>query len=359
VAFHDIRVGFDQDAGGVLPLSCRSGHLTPLFLINGSDMTALDPGQSAARGILLAMFASLCFATNDMLIKLMSSGYPLHELVFFRSAFGLILTMVLIMPLEGGYGNIRTKRPWAHVFRGLCVVVANSTYFAGIVVMPLADASAIFFVAPLMITGLSVVLLREQVGMRRWLAVLAGLLGVVIVVRPGGAGFSPVVLLPLIAAAAYASLQIMTRAMGLSEKASTMAMYLQLVFLGVSMVVGLIAGDGHLDTGGDGALHFLLRAWGWPMGRDWLFLVATGFCTGLGGYAMTLAYRGTAAGLVAPFEYVALPLAVFWGALIWSETPDMQTWIGIALIMGAGIFVSLREATLGRKPSAKRVSARR
>ena len=322
-------------------------------------MSAPQTGQTAARGIMYAIFASVCFSTNDMIIKLLSGDYPLHELVFIRSFFGLILTLAIIMPLEGGFANMRTKRPMAHIFRGLCVVVANSTYFAGIAVIPLADVSAIFFVAPLMITGLSVLVLGEQVGLRRWGAVLVGLLGVIIVVRPGGAGFSPVILLPLVAAAAYAGLQIMTRSMGLSEKASTMAMYLQLVFLLVSLAVGLSVGDGRYDPGGGGAMEFLLRAWVWPEMGDWPYLVAIGFFTGFGGYAISLAYRGTPAGLVAPFEYVALPLAVMWGALIWSEIPDLQSWLGIALIMGAGVFVSIREAALGRKPSAKRVSGRR
>lgn len=109
-----------------------------------------------------------------MMIKLLSGGFPLHELVFFGSTFGLLLTMAVIMLLEGGYIHMRTKRPVAHLLRGVLVVSANSTFFAGIAVLPLADASAIFFVAPLMITGLSVLVLKEKVGLRRWLAVIAG-----------------------------------------------------------------------------------------------------------------------------------------------------------------------------------------
>ncbi len=322
-------------------------------------MSASQTGQSAARGITFAIIASICFSMNDMLIKLLSDNYALHELVFIRSAIGLTLTMVIFMPLEGGFINMRSKRPGLHIFRGLCVVVANSTYFAGLVAIPLATASAIFFVAPLLITGLSVIVLREKVGLRRWAAVLIGLAGVLVVVRPGGTEFSLVLLLPAIAALAYAIMQTTTRFMGFSEKASTMAMYIQLTFLTVSLLVGLAVGDGKFATQDNASLEFLFRAWIWPPMADWPYLGAIGMMTGIGGYAISLAYRGTPAGLVAPFEYVALPLAVLWGVLIWAEWPDTMTWIGIALIMGAGIFIALREASLGRRPSAKRVSGRR
>ena len=322
-------------------------------------MSASQTGQNAARGISFAIIAAICFSLNDMLIKLLSGGYPLHELVFIRSAVGLTLTLAIIMPLEGGMANMRTKRPGAHIFRGLCVVVANSTFFAGLVAIPLATASAIFFVAPLVITGLSVVVLREYVGLRRWVAVLVGMVGVLVVVRPGGTDFGLVLLLPLIAAVAYASMQTMTRSMGFAEKASTMAMYLQMTFLVVSALVGLVVGDGRFVVQDNISLEFLLRAWVWPKSGDWVFLVATGVLSGVGGYSISLAYRGTPAGLVAPFEYVAMPLAVLWGLLIWQEWPDAITWLGISLIMAAGVYIAIREAAVGRRPSVKRMSGRR
>ncbi|MCP5072388.1 MAG: DMT family transporter [Rhodobacteraceae bacterium] len=316
-------------------------------------------GRSAGFGMLCAAGAAVAFSLSDMMIKLMSDGYALHQIVFIRAVIALTLTLGVIMPLEGGLANIRTKRPFAHVFRGLCVVVANTAFFASIAVLPLADASAVFFVAPLLITGLSVIVLREHVGARRWIAVLAGMTGVLIVVRPGSSGFSIEILLPLLAALAYAGLQIMTRSMGLSEKASTMAMYIQLTFLVVSAAVGLTVGDGRYAGQDNGALEFLLRAWEWPTGRDSLIMIAIGCASAAGGYLISQAYRGNDAGLIAPFEYVALVLAVVWGVTIWGEWPDTATWAGISLIIFAGIYIALRESALGRKPSAKRVAGRR
>ncbi|MCP5089262.1 MAG: DMT family transporter [Rhodobacteraceae bacterium] len=322
-------------------------------------MSVAVQSGSATFGILCAVGAAAAFSLSDMLIKLMSGGYALHEIVFVRAVVALALTLGVIMPLEGGFANIRTSRPFSHLFRGLCVVVANTAFFTGLAVIPLADATAVFFVAPLLITGLSVIILRESVGLRRWMAVLVGLAGVIIVVRPGSAAFSPVILLPLLAACAYAGLQIMTRSMGLSEKASTLALYIQLTFLVTSAAVGLAVGDGRYAGHDSGALEFLLRAWEWPTARDWLVLFTIGCFSATGGYLISQAYRGNDAGLVAPFEYVSLVLAVVWGFTIWGEWPDGATWAGITLIIASGVYVALRESALGRSPSAKRVATRR
>lgn len=317
--------------------------------------------RPASISILCALGAAVFFSLNDVTVKLLSGDYPLHQIVFVRAIVALTLTMCLITPFEGGLAALRTRRPHLHMVRGLCVVIANSTFFAAIAVMPLADVTAIFFVAPLFITAFSVFFLRETVGLRRWMAVVVGLVGVVIVVRPGGTGFTLLALLPVVAAMAYAGLQTMTRAMGLTERASTMAVYIQLTFVVVSSLFGIFAGAGqfvHL-AGDNGALMFLLRPWVWPQDNDLWRMAALGAFSAGGGYLISQAYRGTEAALVAPFEYVALILSVFWGYSLWAEVPPATTWSGIALIAASGIFIALREGSMGRKPSAKRVAARR
>ena len=315
--------------------------------------------RSAAVGISCALGATVFFSLNDLSIKFLSGAYPLHEIVFVRAAVALLITLMVIMPLDGGWAALKTRRPMIHVLRGICVVIANSAFFAGIVAMPLADASAIFFVAPLFITGLSVVVLGEVVGFRRWIAVVVGLIGVIIVVQPTGAGFSAVALLPAIAALAYAGLQTMTRYTGMSERASTMSFYIQLTFMIVTGILALSLGDGRYSGSDNEALEFFLRPSLMPPLWDGVIMLALGAVSACAGYLISQAYRGTDAGLVAPFEYTALLLAVFWGIVIWGEWPVWTTWIGILLIAGSGIFVALREAKLGGKPSAKRVAGRR
>ncbi|HAD27456.1 MAG TPA: EamA family transporter [Rhodobacteraceae bacterium] len=315
--------------------------------------------RSAIVGISCALGATVFFSLNDLSIKFLSGDYPLHQIVFVRAAVALSITLFVIIPLDGGLVALKTQRPMIHVVRGMCVVVANSAFFAAIAVMPLANASAIFFVAPLFITGLSMLFLKEVVGFRRWVAVVVGLLGVVIVVRPTGAEFTAMTLMPAIAALAYASLQILTRRTGMSERASTMSFYIQLTFLLVTGGLALALGDGRFAGSDNGALEFFLRPWIMPPTMDGLIMLALGGVSACAGYLISQAYRGTDAGVVAPFEYMTLLLAVFWGIVIWDEWPAFSTWIGIVLIAGSGIFVALREAKLDAKPSAKWVAARR
>lgn len=315
--------------------------------------------RTAAFGISCALGATVFFSLNDLSIKFLSGDYPLHQIVFIRALIALLVTLAFIMPMDGGWGAMRTRQPGIHLLRGICVVVANSAFFASIAAMPLADASAIFFVAPLFITGLSVIVLGEVVGLRRWVAVVIGLAGVFVVISPTGAGFSFIALLPALAALAYAGLQIMTRYSGMSERASTMSFYIQITFLLVTGIMALTLGDGRFSGSENDALEFFLRPWQMPTARDLTIMLALGCVSACGGYLISQAYRGTDAGLVAPFEYTALLLAVFWGIVIWNEWPPHSTWVGIVLIAGSGIYVAVREANTGSKLSAKRVAGRR
>ena len=305
-------------------------------------------------GIACVIGAMALFSINDMTIKFLSGDYALHQVVLVRSVVALAMLLGVIVPLGGGYRLIRTRRLGMHGLRGLCVVVANSAFFAGLAVLPLADAVAIFFISPLLITLLSVVLLGETVGAWRWVAVIAGLTGVVVMLRPGSAAFQPAAILPIAAAAAYAMLAILTRKIGGTERAITMAVYIQLVFILVSSSMGLAFGDGRLADGGSGPKAFLFREWVWPTGSDWLVLVALGVANGLAALLVSQAYRLAEAALIAPFEYVAMPLAVFWGVVVFGEWPDGMAWAGIALILGGGLYMFLREAMARRRIATRR-----
>ncbi len=316
--------------------------------------TDTHPGSLTLIGILCVIGAGAAFTTNDMAVKWLSGDYPLHQLMLVRSVIALSLTLAVLVPLEGGYGNLRTRRWRMHVLRGSTVVIANLTFFTGLASLPLGEATAIFFIAPLFITALSALLLREPVGIRRWAAVALGLVGVVVMLRPGGAAFQLAALLPLLAAFCYALLQILTRTLGTTEKASTMAVYIQLCFITVSIAFGLIAGDGRLvSPDSSPQIVFLLRAWVWPPPQDGLIMLGLGALSAAGGYLISQAYRLSPAALVAPFEYITLPLAVFWSVLIWDDWPDTAAWIGIALICAAGLYVFQREALL-RHRAARR-----
>jgi drug/metabolite transporter (DMT)-like permease len=161
--------------------------------------------------------------------------------------------------------------------------------------------------------------------------------------------------LPLVAAFCYALTQILTRTLGNTENASTMATYIQACFVVVSSAFGLTVGDGALagpDAGPQ--MVFLLRAWVWPNVTDAAIMLGLGVLSATGGYLISQGYRLSEAGLVAPFEYTALPLAVFWSVLLWGDWPDATAWVGIALICGAGLYVFYRESALGQKIALRR-----
>jgi drug/metabolite transporter (DMT)-like permease len=314
--------------------------------------------QNNLVGILCAVGAAFAFSFNDMAIKFLSGNYALHEVVLFRSAIGLTFLMIFVVPFEGGLSVLRTRRLSAHLFRGACVVFSNMAFFLAIAAMPLAEAVAIFFVSPILITIFGAIFLGETVGPRRWMAAVAGLLGVIVMLRPGLGTFQLASLLPLAAAFGYAALHVMTRRIGGTEKAATMAFYIQVTFIVVSGAMGLAFADGRYSGGGDPSLDFLFRAWSVPASGDIIWLVLIGAASTAGGYLISQAYRMAEAGLAAPFEYVAMPLAIFWGITMFGEWPDAVAWIGIALIVGSGLYTFWREAVHGR-PVAAETPARR
>lgn len=297
-------------------------------------------------GIALICLGVAVISVNDLLIKVLSGGYPLHQMVFFRSAIGLVFTMGFVMA-EGGPSILRTRTPGIHALRGVLVVGANMTFYAAVAVLPLAQATALFFVAPLFITLLSIPMLGEKVGLPRLSAVVIGFVGVAVMQQPWKADPEAsrlVLLLPVIAALLYALMQVLTRRLGVTTRASAMAVYTQGTFLMVSVGFFLVAGDGRFAEGTTNeSLIFLLRAWHWPAPGDWLVFVALGLCSGVIGYCLSAAYRVASVAIIAPFEYIGLPLAIFWGWSVFGEWPSAATWAGCALIVGAGLFVFIRE----------------
>lgn len=307
-----------------------------------------------AAGIAFVLAGIIAISINDMLIKELSGGYPLHQLVFTRSAIALMFSMILVH-IEGGWSILRTHQPGWHILRGILVVIANMTFFLALAVIPLADATALFFAAPLFITVLSIPLLGEKVGPLRIGAVVVGFAGVVIMQRPWESDAALganrlVLLLPVISALTYALMQLMTRKLGATTKASALAVYIQGMFIIVSLGFWAIAGDGRFAEGADNAsIQFLLRAWILPAREDWWLHIGMGLNAAIIGYCLSQAYRLADAATVAPFEYVGLPLAVFWGWFMWNDLPDREVWIGMALIVGAGLFVFLREQHKARR----------
>jgi drug/metabolite transporter (DMT)-like permease len=293
-------------------------------------------------GISCAVGGSVMLSLNDLFIKQLSDDYALHQVILVRAFVGLAFILGYMRFAGLKLSSLKTRLPKLHVIRATIVMLSNVGYFLGLAAMPIADAAAIGFVAPILVTLISVVVLGERVGWHRWGAVIMGLVGVIIMLRPEGE-FRWAAVLILFSAACYASTQNMTRHMKETESTVTINFYTQIAFIVVSVCMGLWVGDGHLSGSGDASLAFLFRPWIWPPMGDWVFFVGTGVSVAAGGMLMGHAYRTNPPGLIAPFEYTSMPLAVIYGLVFFGTFPDAQGWIGIALIVGAGLYTLYRE----------------
>jgi drug/metabolite transporter (DMT)-like permease len=301
--------------------------------------------SGAAPGIACIVAAMLMLSLQDSIVKWLGATYALHQIVLIRSVIAAVLTLIVLAAMARLH-SLRTRRWSLHLARGGLLLVTNTAFFLALVAMPIAEAVAMFFVAPLFITVLSALLLREPVGPRRLFAVLMGFAGVVIVVRPGSGLFGYVALLPVGAAATYAVMQILTRRLGTTDSAATMAFYIQLTFIIAGLSMGLAVGDGRYAGGDDPSLNFLLRSWRLPAEGDVPLFGLVGLLIAAASVLMSQAYRVTEAATIAPFEYIALPIAAVWGFLFWGDVPDAIAILGMGLIVGSGVFIVVRTERL-------------
>jgi drug/metabolite transporter (DMT)-like permease len=312
-------------------------------LVLADVMTTAPTRSPALTGILCALAGSAIFSINDVAIKSLSGTYALHQVILIRTLIGIVVLFALMLLTRADFRQLLTSRPRTHLLRVAFVMVSNVTYFLGLAALPLADAVAIAFVSPLIVTLLSVAILHEPVGPHRWAAVALGLVGVIIMLRPGSGVFQPAALLILVSAFCYACTNLMTRHMKATESAFAFSFYIQIGFVIVSVLMGLVVGDGHLSGSADPSLAFLFRGWLWPPMADWPAFIACGLSVSLGALLIAQAYRLGDAALIAPFEYAGMPFAIFWGVVIFGTWPDVTAWIGIALIIGAGLYTLWRE----------------
>lgn len=305
------------------------------------------------RGIAFVLLAISVFSVQDVAIKWMSGGYSVFEIVFARSlvALGLIL---VIARFDGGLAALGTGRIGLHLLRGAAGLAAYTTFYLALAALPMADAVALFFVSPLLITALSVPLLGEPVGLRRWLAIGVGFLGVLIMLRPGGGVIEPAAGLAILAALFYAVLVMITRRLGTTDGGAAMAFYTTLVYLAATALWGLLFGAGIGRGTGHPSIDFLIRAWAWPGHVDLGLMVLCGVVFAIGFYSLSQAYRLARATVVVPFEYFALVWAVGWGYVFFDELPDGPVFLGMFLVVASGIYVIHREGLRGRRLLAGR-----
>ena len=298
--------------------------------------------SSNVRGVSFLVLGMLIFSLQDVAVKWIGGDYPILEIVLLRSLSALPLTL-LFFRFEGGQGLPTTGRHKLEYTRGLFYFLSYTSYFMGLAALPLAEIAAIKFSGPLMITFLSVVLLGETVGPRRWLALLVGFVGVLLIVRPGLATFNIGSVFILVSVLFYALAAMLTRKLQTTDSSATMAYYSSLVYLVATFILVplvILVGD---FPGAHPSVAFLFRAWSTPSPLDGVIMAGLGLVWAGGMYFLARAYSVALASVVAPFEYVALPINVLWGFVLWQELPALRTWAGAFLALSSGLYVLYRE----------------
>ncbi len=276
-------------------------------------------------GILLMLGAGLCFAALDATSKHLTQTFPVPMLVWARYTVHLVLMLIFLAPSMRAK-LVATQRPLALTARALMLVGTTGFAMAGIAIMPLAESTAFLFITPLIVVILASWLLRESVTAGRWIAIVAGFAGALLIARPGGALSLQGIVLMSLAAACYSIYQVQTRQMSVSENTVTMLFYTALV----------------------GTVSMSLAAplyWGGPMPNLWqgLAIASLGIYGGTGHLLMTRAFRHAQASTLSPFLYAQLIWATLLGWLFYDHLPDPLSVAGMAVIAASSLSIALSE----------------
>ena len=287
--------------------------------------------ENALRGIVLLILATVLFSMSDAMAKYLSATLPAVEISWIR--YGTFIVFAALLALPAGRRRLRVRSKLLQVIRGLMLVASAVLFILALPHLPLADAASIGFASPILITVLSVPMLHETVGIRRWAAVIVGFLGVLVVIRPGTGAFEPAALLVLGSSLAWAFATILTRRMAGADDAATTLLW--------SAVTGFVVLTILLP------FQFVMPSFG-----AFALTLVLGIIASSGQYLMVLAYRHANASLLAPFSYSQLIWSTTLGYLVFGTFPDAWTGVGAAIIAASGLYTANRERIRARERRA-------
>jgi len=294
-------------------------------------MSAPPPAGAADRtglGILLSVLAMFGFASMDAISKVLAPDYAIAQMLWVRYVFFVGFALLLMRP-RGIARTARSRRPWLQAARALLLLVENGMFVLAFRYLPLADVHAVAAASPLIVIALSVPLLGEKVGPRRWAAVLAGFAGVLLIVRPGFQALEWPILLPLAGAVLWGLYQIMVRLCARTDTSETTLFWSAAVGLAVTSAVGPFQ-------------------WTPPDAVGWALLLALALVAALAHFALIKAFQFAEAGAVQPYSYTLLVWAATLGYLVFGDLPDAWTVAGAAVIVASGLYSWYRERVRAR-----------
>ena len=292
------------------------------------------PPQSRPRpliGVALMLMAMMLLPFLDVVAKFLGQqGMPVMQIVWARMAFGALLTLPFVLK-HGGPAAICPDQPWYHTLRAALLIAATFLFFTALKYLPIADALAIFFVQPLILTAISPFVLGEKVGPRRWAAVCVGFIGTLIIIRPGMAEVNPGTFYALGAGAALACYFAMTRR--IAGRAPAMVTTFHTSLIGAVLTTAMI-----------------LTTWQTPAPTQWGLLFLIGLIATVGHYCIVRAYDHAEASLLAPLAYTEMVMATFVGWWFFGDLPDGYTLLGVSILIACAIYISVRERARNPPP---------
>ncbi len=292
-------------------------------MVTAMNHPSPSDADSRLHGYLLMTAGVSCFGVLDTIAKYLSESYDIGQIVWARCVIGLLFAMALSLPSRGRM-VLSSRRPKLQILRGLLLVVTTTFNFLALSFLPLATNSSILYTSPLFICALSVPILGEKVGWRRWTSIVVGFLGAMIVVRPGLGGFHWAMLISLAAALQIAFYNMATREVARYDSHHTSLMYVS--------VVSVLA-----------STPFAFLDWQTPTSLDLLLFIALGLFGGFGHYLLIIAHSLAPASALAPFVYSQIVFAALLGFIVFGHIPDLWTWVGAAVISASGLYLGYRE----------------
>lgn len=271
--------------------------------------------------------AAVCFSVMTVFIRLAAAELSPVQIAFFRNLFALLFMLPWLARV--GSPALRTQHLGRHFVRALVGLAGMLSWFTAVALMPLAQAVALNFTAPLFATAGAALFLRETVGVRRWSAALVGFLGTLVILRPGAAPLAPVALLPIAAAVCMAAAALLIKSLARHDLAGTIVLYMNLFLTPLSLVPALFV-------------------WRWPSALVLALVIGVGLLAAAAHVLLTRAYARSDASAVQPFAYARLPLITLLAYFAFEEVPSAWFWPGAAMIAGAAIYITQREARLAR-----------
>lgn len=309
-------------------------------------------------GIAMVVGGVMTFALQDIVMRTLGTDMSVWQLQFLRSLIG-IGPLMLGAYLFLGKAAFVIHNWRLHLFRGIIGFTGYSAFYLGLMQLSMAEAGTLFYTGPIIITILSALFLKEQLGPYRIGAVCVGFIGIIVLMRPGAGVFNLAALFPLYCAFAYAATMVVVRHFRNTETATGLAIYVNVSYMTYSGVASLLCMWLLPDPSPDSLFYPATRPWvalSWDIAPMLLLMGLAG----VGGHLlMTAAYKSAPASTIAPFDYTYVPLIVLAGYLFWDEVPDGYAILGIVLIVGSGLFIGYRETVRARQEGRRKLTANR